>query len=289
MNISNCLRTTLQSREPLDYLAQEMRIRNFSRKTIKAYLYYNKELLRFASYKSPKEINKQDIKDYLDFLISSGKSPATLNLIINSLKFYYQNIMSRRFFDYNFGIKRPKELKKLPEVLTKDEVARMVHCLDNIKHKLIIQVLYDSGLRVSELVNLKINDINFLRKVIHVKAGKGGKDRLTIISNRVLAGISEYLLEYQPLGYLFESHEAGVKMSARSIQKIIAKAAKSAKINKRVSAHTLRHSFATYLLETGVNLRYIQALLGHVRLETTQAYTKVSGLAISGIISPCGA
>jgi site-specific recombinase XerD len=278
-------RTTNLSRDPMYNLEQEMRIRNFSPKTLTAYLYYNKELLRFAS-KFSDEINKQDIRDYLDFLISSHKSASTLNLAINSLKFYYQSILNRKFFDFETGIKRPKEPKKLPVILSKNEVVRMINALENIKHKLMIQILFSSGLRVSELTNLEINDIDFDRNLIHVKGGKGNKDRTTITSENILANINKYLEEFKPLRFVFESHLAGKKLTTRSVQKIVANAAKSANINKQVTAHTLRHSFATYLLENGTNIRYIQELLGHSRLETTQIYTKVTSPSLKNIKSP---
>jgi site-specific recombinase XerD len=222
------------------------------------------------------EVTNQDIKDYLDFLLSKGKSTATVNLAINALKFYYGQIMSRKFFIGKNTIKRPKKEKKLPVVLSKEEIVDMINGLDNIKHKLIIQVLYSSGLRVSELRRLKIDDIDFNRKCINVRAGKGNKDRVTIISTTVLDNINKYLLEYKPIVYLFESIKAGQKMSVRTLQKVVEDSAQKAGVNKKVSAHCLRHSFATHLLENGVNLRYIQSMLGHARLETTQIYTKVA-------------
>lgn len=268
-------RTTLKSRDSMVNLEQELKIRNFSSKTIKAYLYYNKELLRFAS-KFSDDISRQDIKDYLDWLYRQGKSTATINLIINSLKFYYEEVMHRKFFGSDFGIKRPKKEKKLPVVLSKQEIVRMIEVADNIKHKLVIQVLYSSGLRVSELANLKIDDIDFIRKIINVRLGKGNKDRVTIISQVVLDNIEKYLLEYKPLVYLFEGFEAGKKMNVRSFQKIVYSLSQIAGIKRGISAHSLRHSFATHNLENGVNLRYIQSMLGHARLETTQIYTKVA-------------
>lgn len=276
MNTQLTSRTTRDSRDPMFYLEQEMRLRNFSKKTIKAYLYYNKELLRFASYKSPKEIDKQDIKDFLDFLISQGKSRSTIDLGINSLKFYYSNILRRSFFSREFGIRRPKAEKKLPVVLSKEEIIKMINITDNLKHKLMIQILYSSGLRASELVNLMVDDIDFNRKVVTIKGGKGAKDRISIISQVVLDNVNDYLEEYKPLAFLFEGYRLGQKLNLRSIQKVVSQAAERADIKKRVSAHTLRHSFATHLLEQGTSIRYIQALLGHARLETTQIYTKVA-------------
>lgn len=268
-------------------LAQEMRIRNFSPKTIQAYLYYNKELLRFAS-KDVREIEKQDIRDYIDCLFNLGKSSSTANLAINAFKFYYEAIMQRKFFVPKTGIKRPKSEKRLPVVLSKVEVIKMIDCLDNIKHKLIIQILFGSGLRVSEVVDLKINDIDFIRKIITVRQGKGAKDRITIVSDKTLGEIEKYLLEYQPLIFLFESHRAGEKLAVRSVQKVVAEAIESAGVNPLASAHSLRHGFATHLLESGIDIRYIQELLGHARLETTQIYTKVANNKLREIKSPLG-
>ncbi|PJA07585.1 integrase [Candidatus Falkowbacteria bacterium CG_4_10_14_0_2_um_filter_48_10] len=254
-------------------LEQEMRLRNFSARTISSYLYYNKELLRFANYKSPLGINSQDIKDCLDFLISGNKARATVDVAINALKFYYGAILERKMI---YKIHRPKKEKSLPTVLAKSEIVRMINSTDNLKHKLVIQVLYSTGLRVDELRNLEIDQIDFERKSVFVKAGKGRKDRITIIAQTVLENIGKYLLAYQPLRYLFESFAPERKMSIRSLQKIVTGAALKSGIRKNVSAHTLRHSFATHLLENNVNLRYIQSLLGHARLETTQIYTQVA-------------
>lgn len=176
--------------------------------------------------------------------------------------------------------------KKLPTVLSRPEILKMIAATNNLKHKLIIELLYGSGLRISELVNLRINDIDFYRRLITVKSGKGKKDRITIISPAVLSRINQYITEYRPLEFIFESFQPGVKLNVRSIQKIIQLASKKAKISKNISAHTLRHSFATHLLESGTDIRYIQSLLGHARLETTQAYTKVANKMLKNIKSP---
>ncbi len=262
------------SKDPIFMLAQEMRLRNFSEKTIKVYIYYNEEFLRF-SLKSPREISGQNIKTYLDYLITSGKSSSTINLAINALNFYYSKVLHRKFFNNLTGIKRPKKEKKLPVVLSKQEIIRMIEISSNLKHKLTIQVLYCSGIRVGELRNLEIDHIDFDRKMIIIKQGKGNKDRNTIVSRTVLNNVLKYVNQYKPIRYLFEGR-SNRKISARAIQKIVSNSAKSASIKKLVSPHTLRHTFATHLLENGVNLRYIQSLLGHARLETTQIYTKVA-------------
>jgi len=263
------------SKDPLGRLAQELRIRNFSPKTIKVYLYYNKEFLRFANSYAD-DVNGGQIRDYIDFLINSGKSRSTVDLVINALKFYYEKILRRSFFNQKTGIKRPKKEKQLPIVLSKWEVKKMIGAGVNLKQKLVIQVLYTTGIRASELVNLKIEDIDYQRKTVLVKNGKGKKDRITIISEQVLYNIDRYIKEYRPVVYLFENNFSHKKLNVRSIQKIVYNVAEKSKCKKHVSAHTFRHSFATHLLENNVNLRYIQSLLGHVRLETTQIYTKVA-------------
>ena len=259
------------SKDPVLGLKQEMKIRKFSPKTAKSYLYYITELLKLTR-KGPKEINNQDIKDYLESLCDQKLSSSTINTAYSALKFYFEKILGRKFF---FNIPRAKKDKKLPIVLSKKEILDIINACENIKHKLIIQVLYCSGLRVSEVINLQINDIDFNRKTIHIKGAKGAKDRITIISETVLKNIEKYLLEFQPLKHIFESMRGG-KLTTRTIQIIVSQNANRAGINKPVSPHSLRHSFATHLLESGVDIRYIQSLLGHSRLETTQIYTKVA-------------
>lgn len=259
------------SKDPIFKLKQEMKLRNFSRKTVKSYLYYTTNLLNFTR-KSPTNINQADIRAYLENLCNKNVSSSTLNTAYSALKFYFEKILYRKFF---FNLSRAKKDKKLPVVLSKKEVLDIINACENIKHKLIIQILYCSGLRVSEVINLRINDIDFNRKSIHIKGAKGKKDRLTIISKTVLQNIDKYLREWQTLEYIFESARGG-KLTTRTIQAIVSQNTKKAHISKNITPHTFRHSFATHLLESGLDIRYIQTLLGHSRLETTQIYTKVA-------------
>ncbi|MFA5247702.1 MAG: site-specific tyrosine recombinase/integron integrase [Patescibacteria group bacterium] len=259
------------SKDPIFGLKQEMKLRKFSQKTIKSYLHYITEILNFAS-KNPKEITNGHIRNYLESLCDKGLSSSTLNTAYSALKFYFEKILYRKFF---FNLPRAKKDKKLPVVLSKKEILYIINACNNIKHKLIIQILYCSGLRVSEVVSLKINDINFNRKIIHLKGAKGAKDRVTIISKVVLRNIEKYLAEFKPLEYVFESMRGG-SLTTRTIQAIVSQNTKKAGLNKPVSPHSFRHSFATHLLESGLDIRYIQSLLGHERLETTQIYTKVA-------------
>lgn len=276
-------RTTRIERDPMYNLERELKIRGFSYKTIKAYLHYNIKFLNFAR-KSPKEISNEDIKRYLEYLADKDVSNATLNLAINALKFYYTQVLKRRFF---FDIKHPKKEKRLPVVLTKDEIRKMLEATKNLKHKLLMEIMYASGLRVSEVIKLKIPDIDLEEEIIRVNLAKGRKDRQTILSKRAIEDLKKLLeTKEDDNQYLFTGAQNESHLSTRSAQKIVLQAAKLAGIKKDVSCHSLRHSFATHLLEKGVDIRYIQKLLGHKRLETTQIYTQVSTQKLKEIGSP---
>ena len=276
-------RTTRIKRDPMYNLERELKIRGFSRKTIKAYLHYNRKFLNFAR-KSPKEIANEDIKKYLEYLANRKVSNATLNLAINALKFYYTQVLKRKFF---FDIKHPKKEKRLPVVLTKDEIKRMLEVTANLKHKLLMEIMYASGVRVSEIIKLKIKDIDLEEGIIRVNLGKGKKDRQTILSKRAIGDLKTYLQKRNDNNaYVFPGTQNKGHLSTRSVQKIVLQAAKLAGIKKDISCHGLRHSFATHLLEKGIDIRYIQKLLGHKRLETTQIYIKVSTQKLKEIGSP---
>jgi len=240
-------------------------------------------LLNFAS-KSPKEITNEDIKRYLESLSNKEVSNATLNLAINALNFYYTQVLKRKFF---FDIKHPKKEKRLPVVLTKNEIRRMLEVTKNLKHKLLMEIMYASGLRVSEVIKLKISDIDLEEGIIRVNLGKGKKDRQTILSKRAIEDLKTFVgTKKDNNQYLFTGAQNKGHLSTRSAQKIVLQTAKLAGIKKDVSCHSLRHSFATHLLEKGVDIRYIQKLLGHRRLETTQIYTQVSTQKLKEIESP---
>ena len=185
--------------------------------------------------------------------------------------------MPNRFY----SVERPMKKERLPQVLAKEEVLDMINCTRNLKHRCIIKLLYSAGLRRSELLNLKLVDIESARMLIKIKDGKGKKDRYTLLSNGLLDELRTYYREYRPKKYLFEGNE-GVRYSASSVAKIVARSAQWAKIKKPVTPHMLRHSFATHLLEQGVDLRYIQTLLGHNSSRTTEIYTHV---AVNGLKS----
>ena len=192
--------------------------------------------------------------------------------------------MLRRTAD-TYYFQRPKKEKKLPIVLSEEEITEILRQISNLKHKCIIYIIYSAGLRLSEVTNLQISDIDSKRKVITIRGGKGKKDRITLLSETILELLREYYKEYKPQKWLFEGQKGG-KYSPTSVQKIFKTALAKTKITKNASIHTLRHSFATHLLERGTDLRYIQELLGHSSPKTTEIYTHVTKKGIDKIKSP---
>lgn len=205
------------------------------------------------------------------------------NQRINAIKFYYEKILGKEKQLYN--LHRPKKEQKLPKVLSKTEIKRILNASENIKHKCILMLIYSAGLRRSELIDLKISDIDSERMVINICGAKGKKDRLSLLSKNTLALLRIYYKEYKPQIFLFEGQD-GEKYSATSVANILKNAARKAGINKIVTPHMLRYSFATHLLEQGTDLRYIQELLGHNSSRTTEIYTHVSKKAIDKIRNP---
>ena len=275
-------KTTTQERDPLYNLEQELRIRGFSPKTIKSYLLYNKLFLQF-SQKSPKSVTNEDIRRYLISLKDRDRSSSTLNVALNALKFYYRQVLKRKFF---FDIKSAKKTNYLPTVLSKEEIKRMLSITTNPKHNFLISLMYSAGLRVSETIKIRMRDFDLDRKMIMVRQGKGQKDRCTLLSEKLVPILKKQLLLKKPGDYLFTGAGGNGHLTAMSAEKIVKKAAELAGISKKVSCHSLRHSFATHLLESGTSIRYIQELLGHKRLETTQIYTKVANNNLQKIKSP---
>lgn len=264
-------------------LRKELVSRKYSPKTIKAYIHYNEDLLRFAK-KSPADVIDEDIKNYLFYLVDEKESSAsTLNIAISALKFYYGEILKKNFA---YEIKRPKKDRKLPAILSRDEIFRLLSSVANVKHRAILMLTYSAGLRVGEVVKLRLEDIDAQRKLIHIKGAKGRKDRYTILSDVELATLRKYLKEYGQSKWLFPSQDKERYITTRTVEKIFSNACNAAKISKPVTVHSLQHNFATHLLESGVDLRYIQELLGHYSSKTTEIYTHVSNKDLSRIKSP---
>ena len=262
-------------------LIKELEARGVSQRTIKSYLYYNQKFLAFTG-KSANYIDRNDVNSFLSNLKQKGLSNNTLAHITAALKFYYQTVLGRKFF---FGIRYPRRERKLPTVLTREEVKRMIEITKNPKHRLLIELAYGSGLRVSEVVKLKLKDFDFENKSIFVRQGKGRKDRKTILPENLITKIKENFTEKDGEQFLFLGYKNS-HLSIRSAQKIIKKSAYLAKINKNIYVHALRHSFATHLLENGFDIKHISDLLGHRRLETTQIYLHLSSDFIKNVKSP---
>ncbi|MEK6830730.1 MAG: site-specific tyrosine recombinase/integron integrase [Nanoarchaeota archaeon] len=264
----------MQKEELLSKLTQELEIRNFSRKTIKSYL---NSVSRFLNYKT-KDLNEKSVKDYIQKEIKR-KEPSSISHDISTITFFFKNVLNKKIW-----IPRPKRNRKLPEILTKEEIRKLIEFTLNIKHKLILKLLYGCGLRVSEVVNLKKEDINFQEGLIHIKLSKGRKDRFVKIPNSIIEELKSYCkINYDAI--LFPSNRGG-KLTTATIQAIVENSAKKAEIKKEVYPHLLRHSFATHLFEQGTDLRLIQKLLGHSDIKTTQIYTQISQASIKNIKSP---
>ena len=256
----------------------------YSGNTINIYCNYFKDFCDYFKNYDLKNIQPEQINKYiLDLIKKRNISVSQQNQRINAIKFYYEKILGKE--KQYYSIYRPKKEQKLPEVLSKNEVKRIFDSCDNIKHRCILMLIYSAGLRRSELINLKISDIDSERMVIHIKGGKGKKDRISLLSENTLHILRNYYKIYKPKVYLFEGATGG-KYSPTSVANILKKAALKAGIRKRVSPHMLRHSFATHLLEQGTDLRYIQELLGHNSSKTTEIYTHVSKKAINKIRNP---
>lgn len=280
-------------------LETELKIRGFSNQTIKSYIYHNQKFLDFAnssktktefqqslgstgSKRVPENITSKDLKAYLAYLLSDkGLSPASANLSLSAIRFFYREVLEKNIFE---GIKkRPKLEKKLPVVLTKDEIRCMLEVTKKKKHKLIIELLYSTGMRVSEAVNIRKKDINLNEKLIFVKYGKGKKERFVQLSNKFTIHLQSYLKRHKGT-YLFSYR--GKPISTRQAQRIVKKAGLNANVQKKVFCHALRSSYATHLLDSGVDIRVIQEFLGHENLSTTQRYTKVSKELLRSVKNP---
>ncbi len=264
-------------------LRRELVSRKYSPKTIKTYLYYNEDFLRFAKRNST-EVTNEDIKNYLFYLAEKKwESASSLNIAINALKFYYGDVLNRGFV---YDIMRPKKDNKLPVVLSKEEVSKILSSVTNIKHRALLMLAYSAGLRVSEVVKLRVEDIDAQRKLIHIRGAKGRKGRYTLLSEVTLKTLHLYRDEFKPNEWLFPGAEKGRHISIRTAQSIFEHANERAGIVKDVTIYSLRHSFATHLLESGTDLRYIQELLGHQSSKTTEIYTHASSRSLSKIINP---
>lgn len=263
---------------------EKLLIKRYSESTIRTYSAYMKDFVQYFKNKDLTDISVDDINNYLLNLIIKNKiSASQQNQRINAIKFYYEKVLGLEKQCYN--IERPRKAKILPKVISEDEVIRILRAAENIKHKSILATIYSGGLRRSEVINLRKQDLFFEKYIMFIRGGKGKKDRTTLLSETLTVVLNAYLLEYKPNYWLFESPGRG-KYSATSVARILYNACQKAGIEKKVTPHMLRHSFATHLLEQGVDLRYIQTLLGHDSSITTEIYTHVSNRSLAKIKSP---
>ncbi|MCL2067875.1 MAG: tyrosine-type recombinase/integrase [Treponema sp.] len=264
-------------------LEAEMRSRKLSPRTMKAYIYYNRLFCKTLQ-KPPEEIKPDDITLFLAAIEKKREySASSLNLAISSIRFFYKNIFKDDTISEHY---RPHHDKRLPLVLSKAEIGKILEAEKNPKHRLLLMLAYSSGLRVSEVVALKKEHIDLSRKVIYVVQGKGRKDRCTLLSEKAAGFITEYCAFYGIETWLFPGQLPNRPLTIRSAQHIFDKAIRRAEIPKKISIHSLRHTFATHLLESGTDIRYIQNLLGHVHLRTTERYTHIARRSVLKIQSP---
>lgn len=266
----------MEQNEAIEKLRTELKLRGFSPLTAKNYIFFVEKFLAFSG-KNIQDIGEDDAKSYLASLFDT-KSKSTISLAASSLNFFFKT-----HGKHIEKISLPKRDKKLPNVLSKEEIKKLIDSSDTPKSQLMISLLYSSGLRVSELVNLKRVDLDLMQKHGWVRKGKGSKDRIFSISESLCQSLKTYCDKNPDKIYLFSEDKP---LTTRNIQKIIQKTAKKAGIAKKVTPHTLRHSFATHLLEQGTDIRVIQELLGHSNLSTTQIYTHVSQNQIKSIKNP---
>jgi len=260
-----------------------LRSRKYSPRTQNAYIYYNRLICRTLQ-KTPEEIRPEDVTEFIANMEKRGEySVSSMNLAISSIKFFFRHIMKNDEISEHH---RPRSDERLPMVLSKEEIVKVLSLEKNPKHRLLLMLVYSSGLRVSEVVALKKEHIDLSRKVIYVRLGKGRKDRSTLLSEKAASFIEEYYEFFEIEKWLFPGQPVTRHLTIRSAQNIFDKAVRRAGIAKKITIHGLRHTFATHLLESGTDIRYIQTLLGHANLRTTERYTHVAKRNVLSIKSP---
>jgi len=264
--------------EFLKRLETEIKITKLSEYTLRNYVDFNLRLLEHAG-KEPEVIEQQDVKNFLADRMADRASSSNI-LFLAAVRFAYLNVLNK---DPTAGVKRPKKENRIPVVLTKGEVVSLMNAAQTLKSKFIMQLLYSSGLRVSEIVNLRPADFDFAEFSGWVREGKGKKDRMFIFSKKLGKKLEKFVGKHSDWNYVFSKERA---LTTRNIQKIVRNAGIKSGLSKEVHPHTLRHSFATHLLDAGVDLRKIQFLLGHSSIATTQIYTHVSSEQVKAIKNP---
>ena len=262
-----------------------LKSKRYSDNTIKTYTDALKSFLLFYNTKPVEEITNEDLITYNnDFILKNNLSASYQNQIVNAVKLFFRTVENKVMKEEL--IHRPKREKVLPNVLSKEEVKEILNVLGNIKHRTMLSLIYSCGLRRSELLKLKPADIDSKRNIIIIRAAKGKKDRIVPLSEKILSMLRAYYKSYKPIIWLFEGQNKGEPYSEYSLQSVLKDAVEKSNIKKPVSLHWLRHSYATHLMESGTDLRYIQELLGHKSSKTTEIYTHVSTKSLQNIKSP---
>jgi len=267
-----------------EQMLAELQLKGLTPKTQKIYL---REVSNYAKYfgKSPEELGEKELREYLLYLLNERKlAKGTYRFYYQGLKFLYKHTLKRE--EVVEKIYCPRAEKKLPVVLDLTEVKTLLTVMENLKHRAILTITYSAGLRISETAHLKVSDIDSKRMMVRVQQGKGGKDRYTILSQTALECLRQYWRQYRPKDWLFEGQKEGTHVCISSIRQIFLEAKERAGITKPASPHTLRHSFATHLIEAGTSLHHVQLLLGHRSPTTTTVYLHVSRMNLAQVTSP---
>lgn len=266
-----------------DLLAMELDIRGYAAGTKEHYLSHLTRLLKFSCV-PPDQLDESHAKLYLQQIVLANQSFSTLHIAYSAIKFVFVNCLNRTWNLQSFP--RPKNEVKLPKFLSTQEVAALLVATSNLKHRAILSTVYSAGLRVSEVTNLKLSDIRSDSMQIFVSQGKGRKDRYTLLSEQNLILLRKHFIAYKPSNYLFSNDHTGEPLCERTVQVVFKTSLKAANINRDLSVHALRHSFACHLIDNNVDIYFISQLLGHANLETTAIYLHVAHKAFSKIVSP---
>ena len=279
--------TSIISREAISPLRarmiEDMTVRNFGAHTQSDYVRAVKKLAAFLG-RSPDTATAEDLRRFQIDLVGNGVTPSTVNSTVTALRFFFSTTMDRP--DRTRHLALVHQPRKIPVVLSPEEVVRLLEMTPDVKYQTAFSVAYGAGLRVSEVAALKVSDIDSDRMRLRVERGKGSKDREAMLSERLLEQLRDWWRFARPTTWLFAGQDPINHISTRQLNRVCHMAAQSARITKRVTPHTLRHSFATHLMEQGVDIRVIQVLLGHAKLETTALYTKVASNVIRDVTSP---
>ncbi len=269
----------------LDRFRQEMRLRHYSPASVRVYTSAVRAYVRWLGPVHPRAAAVDQVRAFLVHLFDRGVSRSRVDQAISALKFLYIELY-RLYGPADFDVPRPRREETLPKVLSRADVLRLAHAIPSPKYRLAILLMYAAGLRVAELAHVRVGDVDLERRTLHVRSGKGRKDRITVLSDRLLGPLSSVMAKRSARAPLIARDEDGGALSTRSFQHVVERAALETGLAGRVSCHTLRHSFATHLLEGGTDIRFIQELLGHAKIETTTRYTHVRNPALVRIQSP---